>query len=64
MTQERLNGLAVLSFEKEKASVIGSNEFIAEFATVKSMNVDFFVGSAIVVRESYIKMCLSDINLL
>jgi hypothetical protein len=41
MTQERLDGLAVLSVEKEEASVMGCNELIAEFATVKSRKVDF-----------------------
>jgi hypothetical protein len=34
VTLERLDGLAVLSFEREEASFIGCNEFIAEFAEV------------------------------
>jgi hypothetical protein len=40
VTHERLDGLVVLSFEEEEASVIGCDEFIAEFATVKSRKVD------------------------
>jgi hypothetical protein len=41
VTQSRLDGLAFLSFVEEEASVIGCNEFIAEFATAKSRKVDF-----------------------
>jgi hypothetical protein len=41
MPQKRLDGLALFSIEKEEASVIGCNEFIAESAKVKSRKVDF-----------------------
>jgi len=43
--KERLDGLALLSFEKEEASVISCNEFIAEFATAKSRKVDFLYAA-------------------
>jgi hypothetical protein len=49
VTQERLDGLALLSFEREEASVIDCNEFIAEFARVKSRKV----GGAILVGDFF-----------